>query len=222
LCEENTLDGNEPNVAARRALLAEKVITAMKDRNIEAFYRAASAEAVELAVSLIPPDATVSWGGSITLNEIGLLGAVRRGGFKVIDRDTAPDAAARFEMQRQALTCDVYLTSVNAISEDGQMVNMDGIGNRVAAMAFGPKRVIVVAGMNKVCRTVEDAVARARGFASPVNAQRVGAKKTPCAVTGSCADCRSEDCICSYVVTTRMSRIPDRMKVVLVGRSLGF
>ena len=102
------------------------------------------------------------------------------------------------------------------------MVNVDGVGNRVAAMAFGPKRVVVVVGMNKVCRTVEDAVSRARHFASPVNALRVGSKRTPCAATGSCGDCRSEDCICSYIVTTRMSRIPDRMKVILVGQSLGF
>jgi len=216
------MNGNDPNITARSALLAAQMIVAFKNRHIEAFYCATNAEAVKQALALIPPDATVSWGGSVTLNEVGLLDAVRHRGFKTIDRDAHADAAARLEATRQSLHADVYLTSVNAIAEDGQMVNVDGMGNRVAAMAFGPKRVIVVAGMNKVVKTVEDAVARARGFASPVNVQRVGAKKTPCASTGSCADCQSEDCICSCIVTTRMSKIPGRLKVVLVGQNLGF
>ena len=218
---EKTMNGNEPNVAAHRALLAEKVVIALRGRNMEAFYCPTNAGAVEKALSLMPAGSTVSWGGSISLAEVGLLDAIRSK-HKTIDRDKAPDAAARLEMGRQALTCDVYLTGTNAISEDGQLVNVDGIGNRVAAMAFGPKRVIVVAGMNKVCRTLDDAMARVRHQAAPVNALRVGVKQTPCAKTGSCGDCRSPECICSYIVVTRMSKIPDRMKVILVGQNLGY
>ena len=124
------------------------------------------------------------------------------------------------DMLRQALTCDTFLMSSNAISEDGQLVNIDGMGNRVAALCFGPKQVIVVAGMNKVAGDLDSAMSRARHIAAPANVQRFDVK-TPCAVTGQCGNCTSPDCCCAQIVTTRFSKIPGRIKVVLVGEVLG-
>lgn len=123
---------------------------------------------------------------------------------------------------RRALTCDTFLTSVNGLSEDGVLVNVDGMGNRVAAMLFGPKSVVVVAGMNKVCRTEAEAETRARTYAGPLNAARFSLAKTPCGSTGVCGDCKSDECICSYTVKVRMSKVPGRIKVILVGEPLGF
>jgi hypothetical protein len=130
---------------------------------------------------------------------------------------------------RQSLLCDTYLTSVNAISEDGVFVNVDGVGNRVAAITFGPKNVIIIIGMNKVCKSVEDARTRARTYAAPVNAHRISInpllkmpQKTPCAITGICSNCKADECMCSYIIETRMCKIPGRIKIILVGESLGF
>jgi len=195
-------------------------VKALQGRRFGAYYFSTAEEAVVKALSLIPPEATVSWGGSETLNEIGLKEIVRKR-HSVFDFDAAlGNIDTLLATMRQSLGCDVFITSVNAISQDGQMVNVDHIGNRVAAMTFGPKRVIVIAGLNKVCNTLEEAVIRARTYASPINAVRIG-RVAPCNVTGSCADCRSEECICSYIVTTRMNNLPDRVHVILVGQDLG-
>jgi len=125
-------------------------------------------------------------------------------------------------MMRQALLCDTYLCGTNALSEDGQLVNVDGNGNRVAAMIYGPTQVIVVAGMNKVVKTVKDAYIRARTIAAPLNVQRFPKAVTPCNETGACADCTGAGSICSYIVTTRLCKPAGRIKVILVGKSLGF
>lgn len=213
---------DDTHFAKRCERLAPGLIKALQSRNIDAVYCGTKEEALAATLAMLPPEAVVSWGGSATLAEIGLLDRLRAGGHRVIDRDAAADADERLALRRRALTCDVFLTSVNGISEDGQLVNVDNLGNRVAAMAFGPKRVIVVAGMNKVCKTVEDATARARTFVAPVNAARLGLENTPCARTGSCADCKAPDCICCSVVITRRSRVPGRMTVVLIGQNVGY
>ncbi|MDR0523320.1 MAG: lactate utilization protein [Candidatus Methanoplasma sp.] len=205
--------------------LGPGVANALRGRNFEAYYCKTASEARDLALSLLPRGSSVTWGGSVTLNQIGLIDAVKEGGFRVVDRDAADTPERKAELSRQAFMCDSYLSSVNALSEDGQLVNIDGIGNRVAAITFGPKSVVIVAGMNKVCKTVGDAMARARGYAAPMNVQRLSQimpVKTPCASTGSCADCRSEGCVCCYVETIRMSRVPGRIKVILVGEPLGY
>lgn len=208
--------------AKRSALLAPKLMKALESRKFQAYYCADAAQAVEKAISLIPPGSTVSWGGSVTLRETGLIGRVYQEGYPVIDRDRAENAEERFELMRKALLCDVYLTGVNAVSEDGILVNVDNVGNRTAAITFGPKSVIAVVGMNKVCRTAEDAEIRARTYAAPINAARLSLEKTPCAATGSCADCRTDECICSTIVKTRMCKIAGRIKVILVGEPLGY
>ena len=200
--------------------LAPRIQKALQGRNFEAYYCKTTAEAKAQALSLLPEGSSVSWGGSVTIREIGLLEAIEAGNYTIIDRDLAKDPAERQELMRQALLCDTYLTSVNAISEDGEFVNVDGLGNRVAAITFGPKSVIAIVGMNKVCKTLEDAYIRARSYASPLNTVRL-ALETPCATTGSCINCKSKNCACSYIVTTRMSRVPGRIKVILVGEPLG-
>jgi L-lactate utilization protein LutB len=140
----------------------------------------------------------------------------------VIDRDKVASPQERTELMRKALLCDTFLASSNAVSEDGQLVNIDGFGNRVAAMCYGPKQVIVLAGMNKVAKTLVDAQVRARTIAAPCNIQRLAEAKTPCSETGACADCRSPESICSYIVTTRLCRPAGRIKVILIGKDLGF
>ena len=141
---------------------------------------------------------------------------------KVIDRAAAATPEEKTELMRQALLCDTYLMSSNAISSDGQLVNIDGNGNRCAALIFGPKQVLVIAGMNKVTGSLESAMDRARNVAAPINAKRFAGLQTPCYKAGLCGDCLSADCICSQIVITRTSRNKGRIKIILVGESLGF
>jgi L-lactate utilization protein LutB len=213
-----------PNISIekRNNLLGTHVVKSLKSRHFEASYYKTSNEAVEKILKIIPRKESISWGGSTTIEEIGLIKRLRAEYDMVLDRDKTTSIADRYEAMQKAFFCDNYLMSANAISEDGQLVNMDGNGNRVAAMAFGPKRVIVVAGINKVVKTLDDAIVRARTIASPINAQRVPNLKTPCMVTGICEDCKTADCICTYLVTTRISRPPGRIHVVLIGETLGF
>jgi len=211
---------NSPK-SLRNRKLGAKVVQALKDRFFDAWYFDEPSEALDKILSLIPAGHVVSWGGSLTLGELGVTERVALEGYKVIDRDKAADRQERFELMRQALLCDTFLTGCNAISEDGQLVNIDGFGNRVAAMIFGPGQVIVVAGMNKIAKTLDDALVRARTIAAPANTQRFPDNKTPCNKTGSCADCKSADSICSFFVTTRLCKPAGRIKVILVGQDLG-
>ena len=205
----------------RNEKLGAGLIKALSLRHFDAYYCASCAEAAEKILSLIPKTDVVSWGGSMTMEALGVIDRVKKGGWRVIDRGTAQSQEEKIEIMRRALLCDTYLTGANAISEDGEIVNVDGNGNRVAAMTFGPKSVIVACGMNKVVKTAEDAISRARNTAAPVNAQRFDIR-TPCKTTGSCADCKSTDSICSYIVRTRLCKPAGRIKVVLVGEALGF
>jgi len=204
----------------RYSKLGPKVVKALKARSFDAYYFDDEAEAVEKLFSLIPKEHVVSWGGSKTLADLGVQERLVKDGYSVLDRDKASSPQERGEIMRRALLCDTFLSSTNALSEDGQLVNIDGNGNRVAAMIYGPKQVIVVTGMNKVAKTYEDAVVRARTIAAPLNTQRFPNLKTPCNETGTCADCQSPDTICSFIVTTRFSKV-GRIKVILIGKDLG-
>lgn len=198
-----------------------KVAEALNKRYFEACYCPDRAAAVEKVLELISADDTVSWGGTLTVDELGIKDALRRRGQKLIDRDAAQTNEERVELMRQGLLADTFLTSSNAVTEDGQLFNIDGNGNRVAAFCYGPKQVIVVAGMNKVAGDLDGAVRRAREQAAPANAQRFAGIATPCAATGQCADCKSPDTICCQFVTTRICRPAGRIKVVLIGDDLG-
>ena len=208
-------------IQKRNHLLAQQIVKALQTRKFDAYYAENSADAVQKAISLIPENHIVSWGGSVTIREIGLLDAVKTR-FQVIDRDLGADKEEKTALMRQALLADTFLTSANAISEDGQIVNIDGTGNRIAATIFGPTNVIFIIGMNKVCKTLDDAMSRARNFAAPVNAQRFDDLNTPCHQTGSCSDCKSDHCICAYSLTTRFSKPAHKIKVILVNEVLGF
>ena len=198
-----------------------KVAEALNKRYFEAYYCSDRAAALEKILELIPQDHVVSWGGAATVDELGVKEALRQRGQAVIDRDTAKDAQERQKMLKQALTCDTFLMGSNAISADGQLVNIDGTGNRVAALCFGPTQVVVVAGMNKVAGDLDGAMRRAREVAAPMNAQRFPLK-TPCVANGLCGDCKGPDSICAQIVTTRLCKPAGRIKVVLVGEDLGF
>ncbi|MCL2380603.1 MAG: lactate utilization protein [Treponema sp.] len=201
--------------------LGPRVVKALEGRFFQAWYFSDTSSAVEKVFSLIPKTDTVSWGGSLTAKGLNLTEMVIEKGYTVINRDKAATPEERAELSRQGLLCDTYLTSTNAMTEDGQLVNIDGFGNRVAAMTFGPKQVIVVAGMNKVVKTLEDAHARARTIAAPANTQRFPNYKPPCSETGACESCRSPESICSFIVHTRLCRPAGRIKVILIGKELG-
>ena len=200
---------------------AEKLIKNLKNRHFEAVYCENREQALKQALAWIPEGSSVGWGGARSAQEIGLMDAVRAGNYRAIDRDQAKTPAEKRQIEKDCLNADVFITGANGLSLDGQMVNIDGNGNRVAAIIYGPESVIVVAGMNKVMDTVEEAVKRARTVAGPMNEQRF-LGNTPCAVTGICGDCKSEDCICNQIVITRHCRPSGRIKFIMVGEELGF
>ena len=208
-------------IAIRNKKLGRTVCEALKKHGFDAFWCATKEDACKKAMELIQEGSSVSWGGCASAEECGILDSLRQGSYTLIDRDTAKNPEERADLMRRAFFADWYLAGTNALSEDGQLVNVDGNGNRVAAMAYGPKNVLVVAGVNKIVKTAEDALVRARTVASPINAQRFGLK-TPCSVTGACSNCDSPDCICNILVTTRHSKPAGRIKVLLVGEFLGF
>lgn len=197
-----------------------KVAENFNKRGFEAYYCPTKEDALAKAISLIPEDHVVSWGGSVSINDIGLRPYVLEHR-QVIDRDTAKTPEERKELLRKALLCDTFIMGTNAATEDGQLYNIDGTGNRVAALIFGPKQVVVIVGMNKVEPTLDAAITRARSVASPMNMQRFS-KKTLCAVTGMCADCLSPDSICNQMVRTRRCAPAGRIKIILVGENVGF
>lgn len=209
---------NEP-LEKRYDKLGETVVKALKKRHFDAYYCATGEDAVQQILDLIPESDTVAWGGSQTLTQLGLLDLVKKRN-PVIDRDSAANPEERMALMRQALLCDTFLMSSNAISEDGQLYNVDNLGNRLAALTFGPKSVIVIAGMNKVVKTIADAESRARTIAAPTNTQRLNIT-APCIITGSCADCLSAESICASLVRTRISKPAGKIKVILVGENLG-
>ena len=200
---------------------AEVLVKNLRSRHFDACYCQTKEEALEKALSWIPQGASVGWGGATSAQQIGLMDALHRGDYRPIDRDRCQTFQERQQAMAQAMTADVFVTGANALSMDGQMVNIDGIGNRVASIIYGPKMVLVIAGMNKVEDTLENAVNRARTVAAPINKQRFPGE-TPCLKTGVCGDCKSDSCICNQMVITRNCMPPNRIRFILVGEELGF
>ena len=206
------------NIIKRNELLAEKVLKGLASRNMTGYYAANAEEAVAKALELIPEGASVTMGGCMSAHEIGLVEQLKNGNYNFIDRDKMEDKRAAMLAAYEA---DFFLSSANAMTEDGELVNIDGNSNRVSAICQGPKKVLFIVGMNKVCSDLDGAMKRARNVAAPINAQRFGLT-TPCAKTGACADCKSPDTICCQFLITRYSRHKDRIHVILVNDSLGF
>ena len=205
-------------ITKRNELLAQKVIKGLESRNMSGYYAPDREAALKLALSLIPAGSVATMGGGMSVHEIGLVEALRNGDYTFIDRDATADKRAAM---LAAYDADVFLASCNAITEDGVLVNIDGNANRVSAIAQGPKKVLFIVGMNKVCSDVDSALKRARNVAAPTNAQRFGLS-TPCAKTGACLNCKSPDTICCQFLITRFSRHKDRIHVILVNDTLGF
>ncbi|MBQ3459799.1 MAG: lactate utilization protein [Solobacterium sp.] len=208
----------DPNVVKRNDLLAQKVIKGLQSRNMTGYYVQTKEEALKLALSLIPEGSTVTMGGGMSVIEIGLVDALKNGNYNYIDREAAEDRRAAM---LQAYDADFFLASSNAITDDGVLVNIDGNANRVSAIAYGPKKVLMIVGMNKVCSDVDSAMKRARNVAAPINNQRFNGNN-PCTKTGACANCKSPDTICCQFLVTRYSRHQDRIHVILVNEALGF
>ncbi|MBR0154090.1 MAG: lactate utilization protein [Lachnospiraceae bacterium] len=205
-------------VTKRNELLAQTVIKGLTSRNMTGYYAKDKEEALSLALSLIPEGSTITMGGGMSVAEIGLVDALKKGNYNYIDRNEIEDRRAAY---LAAYDADVYLMSANAITNDGIMVNIDGNSNRVSALAYGPKKVICIVGMNKVCGDVDGAMKRARNVAAPINAARFGLS-TPCSKTGACFNCKSPDTICCQFLITRFSRHEGRIHVILVNDNLGF
>ncbi len=207
-----------PNKYKRNELLAEKVIAGLESRNMTGYYAADKEAALKKALEIITEGSSVTMGGCQSAREIGLVDALKEGNYNFIDRDNYED---KREAMLLAYDADYFLSSANAMTEDGIIINIDGNSNRVSAIAQGPKKVVFIVGMNKVCKDVDSAMKRARNIAAPVNAQRFGLS-TPCAKTGSCMDCKSPDTICCQFLMTRFSKHADRIHVILVNEELGY
>ena len=205
------------NMRKRNEILAQTVIKGLESRNMSGYYAADKEEAVKKALEVIGKGSTVAMGGCQSAHEIGLIQALEEGDYNYIDRSNMTPR----ESLMVAYDADVFLSSANAMTNDGIMVNIDGNSNRVSCIAQGPKKVVFIVGMNKICSDLDEAIKRARNVAAPANAQRFDVK-TPCKVTGNCADCKSPDTICCQFLITRYSRHEGRIHVILVNDTLGY
>lgn len=200
---------------------AKTIIKNLEKRNMNGYYCETADDALALIKSLLPENASVTNGGSETLVETGIMALIQSPKYQFIDRKSAKTPEEVKALYGKIVTSDYFFTSTNAITLDGELINVDGNGNRAACLIHGPSHVIIVAGMNKVVPNTEDGIRRVRNFAAPPNAVRLGSK-TPCAVTGVCADCQSPDCLCCQTVITRRSRHTGRIHVILIGENYGY
>ena len=201
----------------RNEILAETVIKGLKSRNMTGYYAKNKEEALKLAFGLIEKGSSITMGGCMSAKEIGLVSALEEGDYHFIDRTKLEPREALLS----AYDADIFLSSANALTDDGILVNIDGNANRVSCIAQGPKKVLFIVSMNKICSDLDSAMKRARNIAAPANAQRFDIK-TPCKLTGKCTDCKSQDTICCQFLITRYSRHTERIHVILVNEDLGF
>lgn len=202
-------------------ILANNVIKNLEKRNMEGYYFKDSKSCVATILDMIPDNCKISWGGSMTIEETGLMDALKNGNYELIDRTLAKDEKESRELFAKAVLADYFFMSTNAMTYDGELVNIDGKGNRVACLIQGPEYVFVVVGRNKLTASIDSAVERVRNVASPANAIRLK-RNLPCGLTGRCYDCLSPDCFCNQVVITRRNGQPGRIKVFLINEDLGY
>lgn len=198
-----------------------KTMKNLEKNNMKPFFVETKEETLAKILDLIPENATIGFGGSETLKQVGVFAALEKKKYTLLDWGNAKSREQGMEMRKQSLFADIYLSSSNAITQDGKLVNMDGTGNRVSAITFGPKKVIIVAGKNKIVENEEKAVERIRNIAAPITAKRLG-KKTPCVLTGKCMDCTSKDRICCTKVVHSWQKAPERINVIIVDEDLGY
>ena len=209
------------NIKAANKLKIDTVIKQMEKRGIQGHYCETKEEASKMILSMIPDRSLISWGGSATINALGVKEMLAERDVETIDPYGTKDPAESFERRRQSLLADYFLMSANAVTMDGELVNIDGTSNRVAALCFGPKKVLVVVGANKLVVNLEDALSRAKSYAAVPNNVRLN-RNNPCTITGVCSNCLSKDCICCNIVTTRYCSNPGRIEVILVNDNLGY
>lgn len=207
----------DENMQKRNAALAQTVIKGLESRNMSGYFAESKEKALQKALELIPEESSIAMGGCMSAKEIGLVDALKEGNYHFIDRDQMEPR----EGLLAAYDADVFLSSVNAMTNDGVLVNIDGNSNRVSCIAQGPKRVVFIAGINKVCADLDSAMKRARNVAAPINAQRFNLN-IPCREAGRCFDCKSPDTICCQFLITRFSRHTGRIHVILVNDELGY
>lgn len=194
----------------------------LEKNNIESYFVEDNTALIEKISELVKDGDTVSVGGSMTLFETGVIEFLRNGKFNFLDRYAEGlNGDDIKDIFRKTFSADAYFVSSNAVTEEGELYNVDGNGNRVAAMIYGPDNVIVIAGKNKIVRDVEEAIARNREYAAPANAKRLN-RETPCAKVGYCMDCSSKDRICNDYVLIRRQGQKGRIKVIIVGKELGY
>lgn len=201
---------------------AARTVAALKRNNMDAYYVHTSTEAKDLVESMLVPGSIVTIGGSVTLTETGIEGLLKSGKYEFLDRarpGITPEES--HAVMRQAFNADTYVIGANAVTEEGELFYIDGNGNRVAAIAYGPKNVIVVVGYNKITENALEARNRTKRIAAPANANRIKAK-TPCVETGYCMDCKTPDRICGSELLVSYQRINNRIKVIIVDEILGF
>lgn len=203
------------------SIQAETIIKNLEKRNMEGYYFASAAACTEAILSTLPKGSVIGWGGSESIKECGLLEEIQKGGYELLDRSLARTPEESRQIYAKTFLADYYLMSTNAITLGGELINIDGNGNRVACLIQGPSHVIIIAGMNKVVSDVPGGVARVRNMASPANAIRLN-RNLPCAASGVCHDCLSPECFCNQIVVTRRSMHPGRIKIYLVGEELGY
>ncbi|MBQ6992554.1 MAG: lactate utilization protein [Clostridia bacterium] len=201
--------------------IANTIIKNMEKRQIEGYYCPDSTSALKKALELIPKGSSIGWGGSMTLTEIGLMDAIQNGDYKIINRDIAKTPEEQRKIYGEICCADYFLMSTNAITLDGELINIDGRGNRVSFLCYGPQNVLILTGINKIVTDIDAGLKRARDIAAPPNTVRLN-RKTPCSITGKCENCYSPDCICSQFVVTRRSGVPNRIKVIIIGEELGY
>lgn len=207
--------------AERNQILAEHMIKNLKSRNMAGYYAKTKEEALKMALEMMPEGSSVGWGGSASVTEIGLKQAVCEGNYQVINRDVCKTPEEKRQAELVCFESDYFLASSNAITYDGILVNIDKFGNRIAAIAFGAKNVILIVGMNKAVKNLEEALSRVHNEATPINAVRLGID-TPCRNNGLCYDCKGANSMCCQVLVTRNSGVKERIKVILVNDNLGF
>lgn len=201
--------------------VSNTIIKNLEKRQIEGYYCPDKESALKKALEIMQEGSSIAWGGSMTLYEIGLMDSIINGQYKIINRDKVQNEEERRKVYGEICMADYFLMSTNAITLDGELINIDGRGNRVAFLCYGPENVLIFAGMNKIVSNIEEGISRTRNIAAPPNAIRLN-KSTPCGITGKCGDCYSPDCMCGQYVITRRSGIPNRIKVILIGEELGY
>ncbi len=204
-----------------KEVLASKVISSLEKNNMTGIYVKTREEALRKALSLIPEGSRVGYGGSLTLEQIGVIDVLRKGNFHLYDRGKPKLSEDEIErLRKESLLADVFLMSTNALTIDGKLVNIDGYGNRVAALSYGPSKVIIVTGVNKIVPDQESAIRRIKDYVAPIHARRRN-RPLPCAKTGNCVDCRATLRSCNILTVIEHQRQKDRITVIICGEKLG-